>query len=120
MSRRKVGIVLAVLITGVVANGLINGPPPKNDRQPARVEVSQTIGEIYPAPWKNDSNSSIVRALKDDGVQGCSSFRYREARRSKSEFLVYCYRGGVAKAAYMVWPNIHKVLGPYQPDASLL
>ena len=81
---------------------------------------AESLDEIYPAPWKIEANASITTALKEQDVEGCSKYRYRVARKSKSEFLVYCYRGGIAKSAYMVWPNIHKVLGPYQPDSSTL
>jgi len=81
---------------------------------------AESLDEMYPAPWKASENSSITRALKEQGVEGCGKYRYRVAQKSNSEFLVYCYRGGSAKSAYMVWPNIHKVMGPYSPDDSLL
>lgn len=81
---------------------------------------AESLDDMYPAPWKTQANASITAALNEHVVEGCSKYRYRVAQKSKSEFLVYCYRGGVAKSAYMVWPNIHKVLGPYQPDASIL
>lgn len=81
--------------------------------------VAESLSEIYPGPWRSDANQSIKKVLAAQGVEGCSKYRYRVAAKSTSEFLVYCYRGDTPMAAYMVWPNINKVLGPYQPDASL-
>lgn len=81
--------------------------------------AAESLSEIYPGPWRSDANQSISRALAEQDVEGCSKYRYRIAAKSNSEFLVYCYRGGAVKSAYMVWPNINKVLGPYQPDNSL-
>ncbi|WP_157404850.1 hypothetical protein [Pseudomonas putida] len=81
--------------------------------------TAESLSEMYPGPWRSGPSQSITKALAEQGVEGCKKYRYRVAAKSESEFLVYCYRGGDAKSAYMVWPNIHKVLGPYQPDSSL-
>lgn len=81
--------------------------------------AAESVGEMYPGPWRSDANQSIKKVLAAQGVEGCGKYRYRVAVESTSEFLVYCYRGNTPMAAYMVWPNINKVLGPYQPDVSL-
>lgn len=81
---------------------------------------AESLEEMYPAPWIAKSNPRINQALDDEGIEGCAKYRYRVASKSESEFLIYCYSGGKPRSAYMVWPNIHKVLGPYTPDTSLL
>lgn len=80
---------------------------------------ADSLEEMYPAPWISADNPSITRALSEADVDGCGKYRYRVSSGSKSEFLVYCIRGGRATQAFMVWPNIHKVLGPYPPDPAL-
>lgn len=80
------------------------------------IAFAQTVAEMYPAPWVNADNPSITRALSEAGVSGCGKYRYRVSSSSKSELLVYCSRSAKVKDAYMVWPNINKVMGPYPPD----
>ncbi|WP_210713310.1 hypothetical protein [Pseudomonas sp. MWU349] len=80
---------------------------------------AQSLEELYPAPWIKADNPSITRALAEADIDGCDKYRYRISSGSKSEFLVYCLRGVKATQAFMVWPNIHKLMGPYPPDPSL-
>lgn len=80
---------------------------------------AQTLDEQYPAPWVKADNPSITRALSEADVDGCGNYRYRVSSGSRSEFLVYCTRSGRVTQAFMVWPNIHKLMGPYPPDPSL-
>ncbi|WP_032832193.1 hypothetical protein [Pseudomonas sp. GM78] len=80
---------------------------------------AKPLEEQYPAPWIKADNPSITRAFAESGVEGCGKYRYRVSSDSKSEFLVYCTRGGKATQAFMVWPNIHKLMGPYPPEPSL-
>lgn len=82
--------------------------------------LAESLDEMYPAPWQGGSNAGISQALAEEGIEGCAKYQYRVSSKSKSEFLVYCYKGKRPTWAYMVWPNIHKVLGPYAPDDSLL
>ncbi|MFJ2319239.1 hypothetical protein [Pseudomonas sp. NPDC087817] len=81
--------------------------------------LAQSLEELYPAPWIKADNPSISRALSEADIEGCGKYRYRISSGSNSEFLVYCLRGGRATQAFMVWPNIHKLMGPYPPDPSL-
>lgn len=83
------------------------------------VVSASSLEEQYPAPWVKADNPVITRALSEADVEGCGKYRYRVSSGSKSEFLVYCQRGGKVTQAFMVWPNIHKVMGPYPPDPSL-
>lgn len=83
------------------------------------VVSAKTLEEQYPAPWIKADDPSITRALSEADVDGCGKYRYRVSSGSKSEFLVYCTRGGRVTQAFMVWPNIHKLMGPYPPDPSL-
>lgn len=78
-----------------------------------------SLEEQYPSPWIKADNPSITRALSEADVEGCAKYRYRVSSGSKTEFLVYCLRGSRATQAFMVWPNIHKLMGPYPPDPSL-
>ncbi|WP_143482089.1 hypothetical protein [Pseudomonas congelans] len=80
---------------------------------------SETVEEMYPAPWLERFNADINKALASSQIRGCGQYRYRVSTRSSSEFLVYCSRDGKNWLAYMVWPKISKVLGPYQPDPDL-
>jgi len=80
---------------------------------------ARSLEEMYPAPWIKADNPSISRALTEADVEGCAKYRYRVSSGSQSEFLVYCIRGGKATQAFMVWPNINKLMGPYPPDPSL-
>ena len=52
--------------------------------------TAESLSEMYPNPWRNGANQSINKALAEQGVEGCSKYRYRVAAKSKSEFLVYC------------------------------
>jgi hypothetical protein len=80
---------------------------------------AKTLDEQYPAPWIKADNPSITRAFSEADIDGCGKYRYRVSSGSKSEFLVYCTHGGRVTQAFMVWPNIHKLMGPYPPDPSL-
>jgi len=97
---------------------------PNTSTLPANVALGsqsseRSLEEMYPAPWIKAEEFSITRALNEAGADNCSKYRYRVSSGSKTEFLVYCTLGGKATKAFMVWPNIHKVLGPYPPDPSL-
>jgi hypothetical protein len=80
---------------------------------------AEALKEMYPEPWVYDFNNSITGALVQAKVKGCGIYRYRVSRGSESEFLVYCSRDNENWKAYMVWPNISKVMGPYAPDPSI-
>ncbi|MFJ3486628.1 hypothetical protein ACIPL1_24965 [Pseudomonas sp. NPDC090202] len=119
MSQRAVGIALALLIGAVVVSGLAKDKKSNQAEKPAYVEVEKTTEELYPAPWVYEFSNTITTALVEAKVKGCGIYKYRVSSGSKSEFLVYCSRDNQNWKAYMVWPNIHKVLGPYAPDSSL-
>ncbi len=78
-----------------------------------------SIAQKYPGPWVYDFNTPITTALVGADVSGCGIYRYRVSRESSSEFLVYCSSDNENWTAYLVWPNIEKVMGPYPPDPSL-
>lgn len=123
MSQRTVGIVLACVIATVVVIGAANSPgkggssvSSTSGSDPYRPEQ---ISQMYPGPWVREFNTEITRTLVAADVQGCGIYRYRVSRTSKTEFLVYCSRDIKHWQAYMVWPNLRKVLGPYAPDPQL-
>lgn len=125
MERRTIGIVLALGLTGLVGKGMIDSKNrPDSERVSANVTYrsqssEQSLEQMYPAPWIKAEEFSISRALSEAGIKGCHRYRYRVSSGSNTEFLVYCTSGGEATRAFMVWPNIQKVLGPYPPDPSL-
>jgi hypothetical protein len=80
---------------------------------------AEAVDEMYPSPWVYEFDNSITTALVRAKVKGCGIYRYRVSRSSASEYLVYCSRDNERWKAYLVWPNINKVLGPYQPDPLL-
>ncbi|MGY2337922.1 hypothetical protein ACW9HW_01570 [Pseudomonas sp. SDO5532_S415] len=80
---------------------------------------AESVKEMYPGPWVWDFNNAITGALVQAKVKGCGIYRYRVSRSSDSEYLVYCSRDNENWKAYMVWPNISKVMGPYPPDPAL-
>lgn len=86
---------------------------------PALAAAGDSIATQYPGPWVYEFNTPITRALVAANVSGCGIYRYRVSRESSSEFLVYCSSDNENWTAYLVWPNLEKVLGPYPPDPSL-
>lgn len=80
---------------------------------------AETIAERYPGPWEYEFNFEITKALTKAEVGSCGHFKYRASSMDKGEYLVYCTSDSKNWTAYMVWPNIEKVLGPYQVDESL-
>ena len=80
---------------------------------------SSSLNERYPAPWRDEFNMEITRALASSKIRGCGEYKYRESSRNKGEYLVYCTRDGSTWFAYIVWIYSKKVMGPYKPDASL-
>lgn len=123
MSQRTVGIVLACVIATVVVIGAANSPG-KRDASVTSASDSdafkpEQISQTYPGPWLHEFNTEITRTLVAADIKACGIYRYRVSRKSKTEFLVYCSRDNKHWQAYMVWPNIRKVLGPYPPDPQL-
>jgi len=80
---------------------------------------AESVEDKYPGDWNWEYNTAISASLAQAKVKGCGIIRYRVSRDSSSEFLVYCSNDNENWKAYLVWPNINKVLGPYQPDPSL-
>lgn len=80
---------------------------------------AETVAERYPGPWEDEFNFEITKALTKNEIGSCGHFKYRASSMDKGEYLVYCTSDLENWTAYMVWPNIEKVLGPYQTDESL-
>lgn len=80
---------------------------------------AESVAQKYPGPWVYDFNPSITKALVVANVSGCGIYRYRVSKDSNSEFLVYCSSDNENWSAYLVWPNIENVMGPYPPDPNL-
>lgn len=80
---------------------------------------AESVASKYPGEWNWEYNTAISASLAQSKVRGCGITRYRVSRDSSSEFLVYCSSDNENWKAYIVWPKINKVLGPYQPDPSL-
>ncbi|MDA7088939.1 hypothetical protein PH586_21390 [Pseudomonas sp. SA3-5] len=80
---------------------------------------AETVAERYPGPWEYEFNFEMTRALTKAEVGSCGHFKYRASSMDRGEYLVYCTSDSENWTAYMVWPNIEKVLGPYQIDESL-
>lgn len=82
--------------------------------------IAEEIYEKYPGPWVTTPNEQIESALERLGAEGCYKYKYRTSRDSKSEFVVYCASQGSGwNAAYLLWPNIDRIMGPYSPDPSM-
>lgn len=86
---------------------------------PGLSSAGQSVDRQYPGPWRYEFNNQITRALAAADVSGCGIYRYRASRNSSREFLVHCSNDNKNWTAYMVWPNLDKVLGPYQLEPSL-
>lgn len=97
---------LIALLSISVSTPLLAGPP----------EVSSEISAKYPGPWKTDFNMKVTKALTQYGARGCGIIIYRVSKDSKSEYLAACSSDNRDWKAYMVWPNIDKVMGPYTLD----
>ena len=80
---------------------------------------AETVAERYPGPWEYEFNFGITKALTKAEAGSCGHFKYRASSMNKGEYLVYCTSDSKNWTAYMVWPNIEKVLGPYQIDESV-
>lgn len=103
------------LLIGLEA-GAFDDPPPAAPVVPeggVRYE-----GQVYSA-WKSARHSGIESALVSYDVY-CPDFKYRKSLSSSSEYIVYCmfeHGGNSAPAsAYIVYPQIKSVLGPYTPS----
>ncbi len=78
-----------------------------------------TLSERYSQPWRDDFHLGITKAFAAKSIRECGQYKFRESSRDKNEFLVYCTRDGRTWKAFIVWPNIGEVMGPYAPDSSL-
>lgn len=79
-------------------------------------DVNSTIENRYPGPWETDFNMSITKTLSKNGARGCGIIKYRESAKDKDEFLAVCSTDNKNWDAYMVWPNINEIMGPYSLD----
>lgn len=77
------------------------------------------LSERYPAPWREDFNVGITKAIASKGISGCGQYKYRESSTDKGEYLVHCAHDGNNWNAYLVWANTGSVTGPHAPDLSL-
>lgn len=75
--------------------------------------VNSTIEDRYPGPWKTEFNMAITKTLSKNGARGCGIIKYRESAKDKNEFLAVCSTDNKNWDAYMVWPNINEMMGPY-------
>lgn len=80
---------------------------------------AQPLAERYESAWRTDFHTGITQALIANNVRGCGEYKYRESRKDRGEYLVYCTRDGKMWTAYLVWASIKKVMGPYPPDPSI-
>lgn len=77
------------------------------------------LSERYPGPWKEDFNVDITKALVAKGIKECGEYKYRPSALDRDEYLVHCTRDGKRWSAYLVWPKIKEIMGPYAPDPSV-
>ena len=70
----------------------------------------------YEANWHTEFHRGISQALIKGQVRGCGEYKYKENARHRSEFLVRCTLDGKNWTAYLVWPKINKIMGPYKTD----
>lgn len=73
----------------------------------------------YRGPWIEEFNPQITKALIAKQIRGCGEYKYRENARHHSEYLVHCTADGKNWVAYLVWPKIKEVEGPFRADPSL-
>lgn len=84
-----------------------------------QVMAKESVADRYPGPWEDEYHQAITTTLTVNRIAGCGQYKYREDVRQSQEYLVYCTRDGKRWLAYLVWPRLEKVLGPYTPDPSL-
>jgi hypothetical protein len=77
------------------------------------------VDKRYPGPWREDFHRGITQTLVTNQISGCGQYKYRESALDPSEYVVYCTSDGKFWTAYLIWPKIGKLMGPYAPDASL-
>lgn len=81
---------------------------------------SPTKVERFPGPWQERiKGTGIAKTLVAHDVRGCGFLKFRESSRDKNEYLVYCSRDFENWRAYLVWPRINKVTGPFSPDPTI-
>ena len=70
----------------------------------------------YEANWNTEFHKGINTTLIKKRVRGCGEYKYKENVNHRSEFLVRCTRDGKNWTAYLVWPKINKIMGPFKTD----
>lgn len=77
------------------------------------------LSERYSGSWQEDFNLAITKTFVAKGISDCGQYKFRESSKDRGEYLVYCTSDGNNWTAYLVWPNISEVTGPYTLDPSL-
>lgn len=85
----------------------------------AALPCAAGLAEDYPGPWRTDAAPGITRTLARHGVAGCGQYAWRQRAGGGDEFLVYCTADGRTWMAWLAWPKIEKVMGPYPADPRL-
>ena len=69
--------------------------------------------------WQEDFHVGIAKTLATNHIKGCGEFKYRESTKHPGgEYKVFCTADGKNWVAYLVWPKINEVMGPYAADES--
>lgn len=81
--------------------------------------AEENLADRFPGPWQHEFSPEITKALTVNRVAGCGQYKYREDAKKTQEYIVYCSRDGKRWLAYIVWPSIERLMGPYNPSPSL-
>ncbi|MFZ3585570.1 hypothetical protein ACOI1H_26245, partial [Loktanella sp. DJP18] len=81
---------------------------------------NQDVAEEYFGAWRSDAPTNLVQTLISNNVRGCGEFHYKPSSQNSGEYLVYCTPDGHTWTAYLVWPNVHRISGPAEPESSIV
>ena len=78
------------------------------------------VGNDFEANWRRATNTDLARTLASAEVDDCPVMAYRQHKTAQGQFLVWCSNnGGRRWIAWVVWPGLQKVIGPFPPDPLL-
>lgn len=83
-------------------------------------ETSSVSERGYYSGWVENFNADIAKALAKNKARDCGEFKYREAKHSKSEFLVACTRDGERWSYYVAFTASGDLTGPFDSEEALL
>lgn len=108
------GCFIVLVMVGMIAAYTCS----KMDSGPRRADTPK--GPKYETAWRQDLHIGISKALVAKGIMSCGQYKYKRdlnvGTEDAGEFLVHCTSDGEKWVAYLVWPAIGEVTGPFEPD----